>query len=317
MRHQDWFDDLPVLGKLPPDLAAVKLREIGDDHTAAALERSAAEQDTELVSFGVGEWLWPFQDKPWQHTAHTFGYLPPAPPGDGLVPIRHASNMAADASLKNARIKITLDRLRVASYPGGGLHRVLFDFYAQHQVPGGAEDLHFNATFRVREGEHAAVVGLPIFIGLNVGTEGVAFRCYTVNVANEEDERLLGFLESDVFKSGLRLATTAQPAIAPLAATAVGLTKALASHSRNVPVQDLALGLDFSSIPTRARLAEGSYLAAQVPEVQHFAWDWNDWAYHPTSGQVVSRADARSLIPYNYLVFSISRFDPGSSLPAG
>ena len=123
--------------------------------------------------------------------------------------------MAADASLKNARIKITLDRLRVASYPGGGLHRVLFDFYAQNQVPGGAEDLHFNATFRVREGEHAAVVGFPIFIGLNVGTEGVAFRCYTVNVANEEDERLLGFLESDTFKSGLRLATTAQPAIAP------------------------------------------------------------------------------------------------------
>ena len=38
MRHQDWFDDLPVLGKLPPDLAAVKLREIGDDHTAAALD---------------------------------------------------------------------------------------------------------------------------------------------------------------------------------------------------------------------------------------------------------------------------------------
>jgi len=55
MRHQDWFDDLPVLGKLPPGLAAVKLREIGDDHTAAALERSAAEQDTELVSFGVDE----------------------------------------------------------------------------------------------------------------------------------------------------------------------------------------------------------------------------------------------------------------------
>jgi hypothetical protein len=316
MGPQDSFDDLPVLGKLPPELAAVKLREIGDDATAEALERSAAEVDTELVPFGVGEWLWPFQDKPWQHTAHAFGYLPPAPPGDGLMPIRHASNMVADASLKNARIRITLDRLRVASYPGGGLHRVLFDFYAQNQVPGGAEDLHFNATFRVREGEHAAVVGFPIFVGLNVGTEGVAFRCYTVNVANEEDERLLGFLESDTFKSGLRLATTAQPAIAPLAATAVGLTKALASRSRNVPVQDFALGLDFSSIATRARLAEGSYLAVQVPEVEHAAWNWDDWAYHPTSGQVVSRADARSLIPYNYLVFSISRFDPGSPPPA-
>ncbi len=119
------------------------------------------------------------------------------------MPIRHASNLVADARLKNARIRITLDRLRVASYPGGGLHRVLFDSSAQNQVPGGAEDLHFNATLRVREGEHAAVLGVPIFVGLNVGTEGVAFRSYTVNVANEEDERLLGFLESDVFKSGL------------------------------------------------------------------------------------------------------------------
>ncbi len=77
------------------------------------------------------------------------------------------------------------------------------------------------------------------------------------------------------------------------------------------------MDLDFGSIPTRARLAEASYLAVQVPEVHHSAWDWNDWAYHPTKGQVVSRADSRSLIPYNYLVFSISRFDPGSGLPAG
>jgi hypothetical protein len=317
MGYQDPFDDLPVLGKLPPELAAVKLREIGDLGTAEVLEQSAADVATEAVSFGVGQWLWPFQDKPWQHTAHAFGYLAPVAPGDGLVPIRHAGNITADLGLKNARIKITLDRLRVASYPGGGLHRVLFDFYAQNQVAGGAEDLHFNATFRVREGEHAAAVGFPIFVGLNVGTEGVSFRCYTVNIGNQEDEGLLGFLESDVFKSGLRLATTAQPAIAPLAATAVGLTKALASRNRNVPVQDFALGLDFSAIATRARLAEGSYLAVQVPEAEHAAWNWDDWAYHPPSGQVVSRADSLSLLPYNYLVFSISRFDPGSPPPAG
>ena len=53
--------------------------------------------------------------------------------------------MAADPSLENQRIKIALNALRVADYPGGGTHCVLFDFYARNQVPGGAEDLHFNA----------------------------------------------------------------------------------------------------------------------------------------------------------------------------
>ena len=33
--------------------------------------------------------------------------------------------------------------------------------------------------------------------------EGVVFRCLTVNVKNEDDEALLGFLESDIFKAGL------------------------------------------------------------------------------------------------------------------
>src|SRR5690242_13707242 len=105
MATQDPFDDLPVLGKLPPELAAVKLREVGDQATAEVLERSATEGEPELVSFGVSAWPWPFRDRPWQHTAHAFGYLPSTPPGDGLIPIRHAGNMVADAGLKNARIK--------------------------------------------------------------------------------------------------------------------------------------------------------------------------------------------------------------------
>jgi len=38
-----------------------------------------------------------------------------------------------------------VDRLRVAAYPGGGMHRVLFDFYAQNQIPGEGERLPFDA----------------------------------------------------------------------------------------------------------------------------------------------------------------------------
>ena len=98
---------------------------------------------------------------------------------------------------------------------------MLFDFYARNQEPGAAEVLHFNATYRVREGERAAVRGYPIFVGLGVGIEGVALHFHTVNVKNDADEAFLDFLEGDVFKNGLKLATTAQPAIAPLAMRAV------------------------------------------------------------------------------------------------
>jgi len=76
-----------------------------------------------------------------------------APPGDARLPIQHAGNIAADASLRNGRLRITLNRLRVADYPGRGLHRVLFDFYAQNQLPGQTEELHCQSTFRAQEGQ--------------------------------------------------------------------------------------------------------------------------------------------------------------------
>jgi hypothetical protein len=303
-----WFDDLPVLGNLPPTEAVAKLREAGEAEAAAALETASQEAGGRV--FSLPRLRWPFQDKPWQHTAHTFGFLAPVA-STRTIPIAAIGDVPADVSLRGSRIKITLDRLRVAAYPGGGTHRVLLDFYAQNQVPGTVEHLHFTASLRAREGEHVAVVGYPIFVGLNVGDEGVQFKCFTVNVKNDEDEKFLGFLESDTFKEGLKLATSVQPALAPLSAMAVGLTRSIATRNRNVPVQDFYLGLDFSSIPMRARLAEGSYLAVQVPETFLKVWDWQEWVYEPSSGHVVSREEPAKLIPYNYLVFSVSRYGAG------
>jgi len=305
MNQSDWFDDLPVLGRLPVQQAAAKLKELGEEEAAAALQTARTEGGP---TFATSSW-WPFQDRLWQHTAHAFGYLAPAPPGTAPGAIRHAGNLAADQTLKNSRITVTLDRLRIAGYPGRGMHRVLFDFYAQNQVPGNMEHLHFNSTFRVQEGEQAAVIGYPLFVGLNVGSVGVAFKCFTVNVKNDQDEAFLGFLESDVFKTGLQLATTAQPAIGPLSQMALSLTKGIAARNRNVPVQDFFMGLDFSTIATRARLAEGSYLAVQIPETMQAVWDWREWVYEPGgNGQIVNRADTKRPIPYNYVVFSVSRY---------
>lgn len=307
MSTSTWFDDLPVVGALPPEEAAAKLREVGEDEVAEALEEI---QETASQVFGVGtrkHW-WSLPNKPWLHTTHAFGYLASGPPRNDLLPISSLDAIHMDPTLKGARVKVTLDRLRVANYPGKGTHRILLHFFAQNQVPGQVEDLHFNATYRIREGEEAAVRGYPIFVGLSVGTEGVRLRCRTINVSNDQDEALLNVSESNVFKSGLHLATSVQPAIAPLSELAYGLAEMIAKRHRNISVQDFDLGLDFGSIPTGARLAEGAYIAVQIPESQEPLWDWDEWVYHPPRGQVVNRANRQQVIPYNYLVFGVSRY---------
>ncbi len=308
MDTSTWFDNLPVLGNMPPEEAAVKLREMGEEETAATLE-TAQEAQAQTFKLGGRKNWWPFQDKPWQHTAHTFGYLAPVLPGSGSLPIRHVENIPTDPGLQGARIKITLNRLRVAAYPGSGMHRVLLHFFVQNQVLGKAEQVHFNSTYRVYEGEHAGIQGYPIFTGLNVGQEGVTLKCRTINVSNDQDEAFLSFLESDVFKAGLHLAVAAQPVIAPFSEMALGLAKTIAARHRNVSVQDFDLGLDFSTTPMQGRLAEGAYLAVQIPESFQAIWDWDEWVYLPARGLVAKRDDHQELIPYNYLVFGVSRYE--------
>lgn len=305
---KEWFDDIPVLARQAPSIVSVRLREIGDNELADQIEAAHGGSSGSLDEFGLIRLA--RAPRPWQHTAHSFGYLrPPAAEHAEFLPIEHAGEIKADTSLKNSRVKITLDRLRVAGYPGSGMHYILFDFYAQNQASGTVEHLHFNATFRAREGEEAAIVGYPLFVGLNVGHEGLAFKCFTVNVKNQEDEAFLGFLDSDVFRAGLKLVETAQPAIAPLSELAFGLTKSIARRHRNVAVQDFYLGLDFSAVATRARLAEGSYIVVQVPESSQAVWNWRQWRYEPASGHIVNQADVTKLLSYNYLVFSLSRYE--------
>ena len=295
-----WFDDVPVIGKLSHQEMVAALRELGDNETADAVEAANSPFESTVKSL--------FQPKPWQHTSYAFGYLPTNTAGQSEIPIQHSGTVTPDLTLKNSQIKITLDCLRIASYPGGGTHQILFDFYAQNQLSGNVEHLHFNNTYRVQEGQRAAILGYPIFIGLNVGNEGVAFKCFTVNVKNSQDESFLGFLDSDVFKSGLKLASALQPAIGPLSQMALGITKSIATHNNNKAVQEFYLGLDFSNVATRARLAEGSYLAVQIPESSEAIWDWSKWVYNPTNGQVTNKDNPQRLIPFNYIVFSISRY---------
>jgi hypothetical protein len=168
--------------------------------------------------------------------------------------------------------------------------------------------VHFNATYRAAEGEQAAVIGVPIFVGLKVGTEGLLLQCATVNVKNDGDEAFLAFLETDAFKTGLKLVTTLQPALVPFSVMAMSLTKAIAARNRNVAVQAIEVGLDFSTVPTRARLAEGTYIFVQVPQTLTVIWKWEDWGYDPANGYIVRKANRTQLLPYNYVVVGVSRY---------
>src|SRR5438309_745586 len=107
MNTSNWFDDQPVIGKLPPEQAAAKLREVGENEAADMLEVA---QDTQSKSFfesrGRKSW-WPFQDKPWQHTSHAFGYLAPSLPGSDPQPIYSISNITPDPTLKNTQSRDT------------------------------------------------------------------------------------------------------------------------------------------------------------------------------------------------------------------
>jgi hypothetical protein len=126
--------DFPSLAAMPPQLAAAKLRAVGENDTADDLERTtAAEQREKAASFGVRELFGQF-NKPWQQSGTAIGYLSSVPDAHSdAIPIISARKVVADAGLKDAALKISLDRFYVAQYPGGGKHRILLHFAAQIQ----------------------------------------------------------------------------------------------------------------------------------------------------------------------------------------
>ena len=67
------------------------------------------------------------------------------------------------------------------------------------------------------------------------------------------------------------------------------------------------MGLDFSGVQSRAQLREGSYIAVHVADAA--AWDWSQWVFKRSNGQIVSKQTPGQGVPLNYVVFSVSRMD--------
>ncbi|MGK9338538.1 hypothetical protein [Sinorhizobium meliloti] len=304
-----WYSDDDVLARMPAGEVADRLEAIGETDVALSLRQLAPRAAERTSSFSIFDDLLGTTIKPWMHASHIFGFLPKSPSADASQEIFHPGRIEPALHLRNGRINITLNRLRIAEYPGRGRRQVLFDFSAQNQLPTGSEDAHFSMTFRADGNALVGIINYPLFIGLNVGQHAM-FSCYTVNVQNDQDETLLSALDSEVFKKGLKLAETAQPALAPLAEITVGLTKAVASRHKNVPVQNIQMGLDFGGTRLGARLAEGDYIAVQVPFHAVRTWDWGEYTLDPRVGEIV-RADDGAPIPYNYFAFGISAYGGG------
>ena len=308
--------DFPSLASLPPQQAAAMLRSVGENDTANTLDKLAAStQPGTAQDFGVGDLfnLARVSNKPWLQSGTTIGYLSPDPSSDDSIPIISARRVVADATLKTSRVKITLDRFYVAQYPGEGEHQIVLHLATEYQESASQqpEPLHFSTTCKALNGQIANILDYPIFVGLPLGSEGLTIEYTTINVKNNDDEKILNMLNSDafaeVFKAGVLLVSTFQPMLAPFSALALGLAKYFFGREKNVNVGPFKVGFDFSTIPLHNHLAEGSFVVTQLPEDLQRTWDWKDWAYRIDSGLIIKKSDPQQRIPYNYLIFSIMR----------
>ncbi len=281
------YPEHPTIGEMSDFAAAKLLNELEDLH---APDPSALD-------------IWARAMPIYRSTSHVFGFI--AAGSRGTVHPVDAGSINVNNALIGRQVNISLDRLWVYDYPGKGEHNVLVQFSAEHQPTGGVplETVTFSQKFRVIEKQGAGIIGYPVFRGLTVGQDGIQFKIFTINVSNTSDQQALDFLNSSPISAGIKLLTTANPTIAPFTEMARGITNMILTRHQNIPVQDIFMGLDFSNVPTHARLDIGSYVVVQVQDPA--AWDWTQVSFETANGQLVN-ATSRQSLPHNYFSFSVS-----------
>ena len=246
--------------------------------------------------------------RPWQCAGMILGFIPR---GSTAKKVHGISTVQADRSLINQKIKITLDKVYVAHYPGFGEHEVLCEFNGKNQVVGEAEELAFALRFFARDNSSPGIAGSPIFMGLTVSPDGISFKGKTVNVKSAGDEMVLNILDTPAFKSGLTLLHTAQPALKPLTSLATATVKAIAKRDKNAVVQQFDLGLDFDGSATSARLSYGSYIVVQSDEGN--SWNWADYEWNANGMALHPKGKPQETPHFNYMVFAVSPFSPATA----
>lgn len=243
--------------------------------------------------------------KPWKQTGMVLGYFEQTASVSTEVPVVGVNQIQGDKTLVGKRIKITMDKFFVHSYPGWGTHDILCDFTGKNQVAAEAEELRLALRFKANDNASAARSGTPIFLGVTVGPDGISFEGRTVNLGSKGDEQLLSTFESPAFKNGLTLITTAQPALKPFVGLAGAVVKFLAKQSENAQVHDFNLGLDFADGASSARLRLGSYIVIQTDAP---SWDWSKFVWDRNSMSLRRKTPGKDDEGFNYMVFGVGPF---------
>lgn len=270
------------------------------------LSIGAAEQATPFMSGGVAAQGLGFAPKAYQHTGMVVGFIEAVGSAWGEVAIVSAASLSAEPDLIGKRIKVTLDRFYVESYPGMGEHTVVCEFNGKNQVMPEVEALKFATKLRVKDKSAAAVMNSPVFLGLTVPPDGLAFEGRTINVRSAGSDAILDALDSEVFRAGLSLLHTAQPALKPFVSLATGTMKMLASSSKNTQVHHFSLGLDFSERQTSVSLRRGTYVVVQTDESN---WDWSNFTWNLDAMRLNDRRlPPEDSVGYNYTAIGVSYF---------
>ncbi|MEF3063067.1 hypothetical protein V4C85_24965 [Ralstonia solanacearum] len=258
----------------------------------------------QFMSAGVAGQGIPFLSPSYSRTGLALGYVQPhGSVPTNTSPIVGAGTLESDRNLIGTRIKISLDKFFVDSYPGLGRHEILCEFTGKNQISGETEELRFALRTFAQDGQSASINGHPIFLGLTVGNDGISFEGRTVNIGSSTDNAILTALDSSTFKSGLSLITTAQPALKPFADLAGSVVKAALTRNRNCQVHTFNLGMDFSNNATSARLCLGSYIVVQTNEN---TWDWDAVVWDSQSQSMKMKDTTATKV--NYMAFGVSAF---------
>lgn len=297
MSAADWFGDSPCMSMWSGSELVQYLREVGEDLLADELD--VPPEEVVRDEFAVRDTL-PSLLSRFVRTTSICGFLPP-----DLGAMKPVATVDPDPELRGKRLRICLEGLHVAKYPGMGRHRLLFDFAVQLQGGKMGRVYHYASEFQARDGETVPVHGFPLFQQLPVGSDGLVLGFQTINMSSQIDETLLSFLATDDFKQGLSLASLTNPLLGQVSAMASTFAAWACQRSRNAKVQEFHQGLRLAAATLGGGLAPGYYVIAQIPIAGESEWRWEDWTVSPTSTRLVT-ADGRSEgLTFNHVILSV------------
>jgi len=286
------------------------LNEIGDTESAFELD-NLIKENPKNAEITVAETVDSQFDKAWKIKEHAYGFLDMENTNGNKIPLVNALTMAADNSLKGQRINIRVGNVYVERYPGlfGGEHEVLFEFSAKHSPDDeGAEDedIKYTQKYTLRNRGGSGKSGLSVLKGLRVPNNGVDFYLNTIYISNKSEEKVVKFLNSGIFSSGLELISSVNPVIKQVAGYATGITEYLVEEKKNKVIQEIGLGFDFAGNTEVASLKSGTYISIQTKRNN---FNWSDWYYDKDSSLFKPYDDSSERLPFNHITFVISEYE--------